>query len=169
MNVAVTDACIFIDLMELRLLSQFFGLDLHVNTSTDVFNELYTDQQELLRAYMSVGKLTIHNILPGEWEDIALKKYPRSLSDSDKTVLFLAKKINAIVLSSDKAVRNYSKQNSVPIHGILWIFDKLIEGNLISKEVAISKTNDLGSGNIFYKNNTDLTSEIEKRIVLWSK
>ena len=106
MNVAVTDACIFIDLIELRLLSHFFGLDLNVITTTDVFNELYPEQQELLRAYSSVGKLSIHNILPEEWAEIALEKYPKSLSDSDKTVLFLAKKMDAMVLSSDKTVRN---------------------------------------------------------------
>jgi hypothetical protein len=168
MKVAVTDACIFIDLMELRLLSHFFELDLQVNTTTDVFNELYPGQQELLRAYMSADKLCIHNILPEEWAEIALEKYPKSLSDSDKTVLFLAKKINAIVLSSDKTIRNYSKQNSVPFHGILWIFDKLIESSIISGEIAVLKINELVSRNIIYKNNMELTSEIEKRIVIWS-
>ena len=169
MKVAVTDACIFIDLIELRLLSHFFGLDINVYTTTDVFNELYPEQQKLLRAYKSVGKLCIQNILPEEWAKIALEKYPKSLSESDKTVLFLAKKINAIVLSSDKAVRNYSKQNSVPFHGILWIFDKIIETNLISNEIAVLKINELVSRNIIYKNNTELTSEIEKRVVIWSK
>jgi hypothetical protein len=169
MNVAVTDACIFIDLIELRLLSHFFGLDLNVNTTTDVFNELYPEQQELLRAYKSVDKLTIHNISPEEWAEIALEKYPKSLSDSDKTVLYIANKINAIVLSSDKTVRNYSKQNSITFHGILWIFDKFIEGKLLSGEIAILKINELILRNIIYKNNTDLSAEIEKRIVLWSK
>jgi len=169
MNIAVTDACIFIDLIELRLLSQFFGLQLQIHTSRDVYNELYPKQQDLLAAYMSVGKLTIHNILPHERELITMGKYPKSLSDSDKTVIFLAEKINATVISSDKAVRNYSKLNSIPYHGMLWIFDKLIESNIISNNIAVTKIKDLVLHNNVYQNNIELTSEIEKRIRLWSQ
>jgi hypothetical protein len=62
MKVAITDACIFIDLIELRLTSQFFGLQIETHTSLDVYNELYPEQQELLKAYQSIGKLIIHNI-----------------------------------------------------------------------------------------------------------
>jgi hypothetical protein len=169
MIIAVTDACIFIDLIELRLLSQFFGLQLQVLTSRDVYNELYPKQQDLLAAYMLVGKLTVYNILPEERKLITMGQYPKSLSDSDKTVIYLAKKNNATVISSDKAVRNYSKLNSIPYHGMLWIFDRLIESNIISSSIAVAKIKDLVSGNIVYQNNNELTSEIEKRIQLWSQ
>lgn len=169
MKVAVTDACIFIDLIELRLLSQFFGLHLQIYTTRDVYNELYPKQQNLLAAYMSVGKLTVHNILPEERTLISMGKYPKSLSDSDKTVIYLAEKNNATVISSDKAVRNYSKLNSIPYHGMLWIFDRLIESNIISANIAVTKIKDLVSRNIVYQNNNELTSEIEKRIQLWSQ
>ncbi len=139
MKVAVTDACIFIDLIELDILSSFFKLQLEVNTSVDVFNELYPSQQELLTEYRSGGKLLIHNILPEEREIIANANFPKSLSESDKSVVFLAKKIDALILSSDKALRNYSKRNSIPYHGMLWIFDRLIESSLISDNVAVTK------------------------------
>jgi hypothetical protein len=59
MKIAITDACIFIDIIELQLSSQFFGLKIEIHTSLDVFNELYIEQQELLKAYQSVGKLII--------------------------------------------------------------------------------------------------------------
>lgn len=48
MKIVVTDACIFIDVIELQLTGRFFGLNLDIHTTADVLNELYTDQQHLL-------------------------------------------------------------------------------------------------------------------------
>lgn len=72
-----------------------------------------------------------------------------------------------MVISSDKAVRNYAKTRSIEYHGMLWIFDYLIDVNLISKEDAINKIQKLISDNVFYKNNMELVSEITKRIDKW--
>lgn len=169
MKLAVTDACIFIDLIELQLSSEFFGLPIETHTSLDVFNELYSEQKEILKAYHSVGKLSIHNLSPNEKTRIQKEKFPRSLSDNDKTVIFLAEKLNATVISSDKAVRNYARTKAIEYHGMLWIFDKLIEFKLISPPEAIVKINNLFSRNIIYQNNVELTTEKKKRILLWSK
>jgi len=141
MKLAVTDACIFIDLIELHLMSEFFALPLEVHTTLDVFNELYAEQKEILKAYRSVGKLTIHNLTSEERSQIQEENFPRSLSDNDKSVIFLADKLDAKVISSDKAVRNYAKSKAIDFHGMLWIFDKLIEYKLISPFEAASKIN----------------------------
>jgi len=169
MRLAVTDACIFIDLIELHLTSEFFALRLEIHTSLDVFNELYPQQKEILKAYRSVGKLTIHNLTSEEKALIQEEKFPRSLSDNDKSVIFLADKLDAKVISSDKAVRNYAKSKTIEFHGMLWIFDKLIEEKQISPSEAITKINFLFSKNIVYQNNIELNSEKRKRILLWSK
>ena len=169
MKLVVTDACIFIDLIELQISSEFFGLPIEIHTSLDVFNELYTEQKEILKAYHSVGKLTIHNLSSQEKTNIREEKYPRSLSENDKTVLFFANKLNATVISSDKAVRNYARSKAIEYHGMLWILDKLIEYRLITPPEAITKINTLFSGNIIYQNNIELNIEKEKRIFLWSK
>jgi hypothetical protein len=47
-KVAVTDACIFIDLYELGLTNSFFALDLEAHTTLAVLNELYSEQQQIL-------------------------------------------------------------------------------------------------------------------------
>ncbi|WP_431215516.1 hypothetical protein ACQ86N_12975 [Puia sp. P3] len=111
MRIAITDACIFIDLYELDLTASFFLLSLDLHTSLDVFNELYPHQQQLLKAYQSVNKLTVHNLSMQDRQQIANSPYPKSLSFNDKTVLYLAERLNAIVISSDKAVRNFAKTN----------------------------------------------------------
>ncbi|CAG0954539.1 hypothetical protein FLAV_00371 [Flavobacteriales bacterium] len=168
MKIAITDACIFIDIYDLQLTSKFFGLELEIHISVDVFDELYDEQQEMLRAFQSVGKLIIHNIENHHRLEIISASYPRSLSSTDKTVLFLAKKIEAMVLSSDKAIRQCAKNKCIEYHGMLWVFDKLIEAGLIDYNSAITKINQLFATNFIYQNNAELRSEIDKRIEIWS-
>jgi|JI7StandDraft_1071085.scaffolds.fasta_scaffold272724_1 hypothetical protein len=169
MRIAVTDACIFIDVIDLQLTSHLFGLELEIHTSLDVFNELYAEQQQLLRAYQSVNKLVIHNINSDEKTAIVQEAFPKSLSENDKTVIFLARKLDAMLLSSDKAVRHYARLQSIEYHGMLWIFDCLLEYSLIQHSDAIQKLTELTNRNIVYQNNAELMSEVKKRIRAWTK
>lgn len=41
MKVAITDACIFIDLIELDIVTEFFQLKIELHTTVAVMNELY--------------------------------------------------------------------------------------------------------------------------------
>jgi predicted nucleic acid-binding protein len=169
MKLAITDACIFIDLHDLQLTAQFFSLDLEVHTSVDVINELYESQQQLLSAFLSVGKLTAHIIKEEDKKEIFSTSYPKSLSESDKTVLYLASKLNAMVLSSDKTVRNTAKNAAIDYHGMLWIFDQLVNNNFVSKSEASIKLKQLIMSNLVFQNNKELVKEMEKRLLLWSK
>lgn len=168
MKIAVTDACIFIDIIELRLTTQFFKLQLEVHTSLDVYNELYENQKAVLDAYQAVGILIIHNISSEDRLEMLNTTYPKALSDNDKTVIFLAKKLQALILSSDKPVRNYAKANAIEYHGMLWIFDQLVELKLILKKEAIMLLKSLVNSNIVYQNNKELVSEMTKRLKYWS-
>jgi hypothetical protein len=62
MKVAIADACIFIDLIELKIIADFFSLELEVHTTVDVMNEFFSEKQEILKAYEAGSKLTIHNL-----------------------------------------------------------------------------------------------------------
>lgn len=168
MKLAVTDACIFIDLIELRLTSEFFKLPIEIHTSLDVYNELYPEQKEILKAYNSVGKLTIHNLTSQEKVEIQKIRFPKSLSENDKTVIYLAEKLSATVISSDKAVRNFAKTKVIEYHGMLWIFDQVVENKLIDTSIAIKRIEELFSKNIIYLNNMALIKEKEIRIKIWS-
>lgn len=86
----------------------------------------------------------------------------------DCTVLFLAFQMDAMVLSSDKVVRNYAKKKSIDYHGMLWIFDVLIVQNCITAEMAGIKFRQLMSSNYIYQNNTVLLLEMNKRLKKWS-
>lgn len=169
MKIAITDACIFIDLHELQLTSSFFKLDIEVHTSVDVLNELYSVQKEVLMAFQAVQKLWVHNILEDDRLRIQQARYPRSLSSTDQTVLFLAEKLNAMLLSSDKAVRHHAKNKAIECHGMLWIFDQLVQQSLIPYHDAIAKLKMLISTNIVYQNNVALIQEVNHRIKKWQK
>lgn|SRR5690606_24177917 len=117
MRLVVTDACIFIDVIELQLTSKFFGLEFEVHTTIDVISELYPNQQEILRAYAQAEKLTIHILSPQDQIEIAKQNFPRSLSPEDASVIFTAQRLNATILSSDKPVRSFSKKLALNITG----------------------------------------------------
>jgi hypothetical protein len=167
MKLAVTDACIFIDLYELDLILPFFSLDIEIHTSLDVFNELYAEQQDVLLVFIANQQLTTHSISSDERTKILSTPYSRALSETDKTVLFLAEKHDAMVLSSDQVVRNHAKNKSIDYHGMLWIFDKLVEEGKITSQDAFSKLEQLIGQNIIYQNNRKLTAELNKRLILW--
>ena len=168
MRIAVTDANIFIDLIKLQIHSHFFGLRLDIHTTVDVFNELYAEQQEILDNYKSMNKLTVHVLSSANCISISQTPFPKGLSFEDKTVIFIAEKLDAILLSTDKLSRNYAKSRCVDCHGMLWIIDKLLEEEQLKKETAVTKVKELIEKNPGYRNNIELQSEINKRIKSWS-
>ena len=166
-KVAVTDACIFIDLHDLELTNSFFNLELEIHTTSTVLYELYVEQQRVLKAYQSVEKLIVHNLQEQDFLEIYSGEYPKSLSETDKSVLHIANKINACVLSSDKTLRNCAKNKDIEYHGMIWIFDKLIETSVLTKKEAAYKLKQLVAMNFVFRNNQKLVDEIEKRVKLW--
>lgn len=169
MKLVVTDACIFIDVIELQLTSEFFGLELEIHTTVDVINELFPQQQQLLRAYEHGDKLTIHVLTPADQEAISNENFPRALSPEDCSVIYIARKLNATVLSSDKPVRTHAKNLSIEYHGMFWIFDKLVAAKILNGATATDKLKVLMESNIIYKGNQEMAKEAEKRFRVWSK
>jgi hypothetical protein len=167
LKIAVTDACIFIDLFDIDLITSFFGLELEVHTTSGVYFELNDEQQLVLKAYQSVNKLVIHNLTENDFLEIYSEGYSKSLSETDKSVLYIANKLNACVLSSDKTVRNHAKNKFIECHGIIWVFDELVRLGILARKEAADKLNRLISLNYFFQNNKHLMSEIETRLKAW--
>lgn len=128
---------------------------------------MYPEQQEVLKAYQVVGRLMVHNLEEQDFIQIHAEKYPKSLSDTDKSVLHIANKIHACLLSSDKEIRNCAKNKDIEYHGMIWIFDKLFETAVLNPKDAAGKLNQLVESNFVFKNNPTLISEIEKRLKNW--
>jgi hypothetical protein len=145
----------------------FFNLELEIHTSSSVLFELYSEQQQILQAYQSVGKLNVHNLQEIDFIDIYIEEYPISLSEADKSVLHIANKINACVLSSDKTLRNCAKNKKIEYHGMIWILNRLVETNILKANEAKLKLKQLTAVNFLFRNNQKLAEEIEKRLKTW--
>jgi predicted nucleic acid-binding protein len=169
MKLAVTDACIFIDIHELDLTIGLFSLPIEIHTTSDIFRELYPEQQKQLITFQDHKKFHIHHLSANDRQIIFKAQYPNGLSDNDKTVIHLANQIDTLVLSSDKAVRHHAKKQGIEYHGMLWILDQLIANHLISKSIASQKLQQLIQKNSFYKSNVDLVLEMDKRLKLWKE
>lgn len=167
LKIAVTDACIFIDLYDLGLVAAFFNLEIEIHTTTSVYFELYPEQQQVLKAYQTVEKLLVHNLKEQDFIEIYSEEYPKSLWETDKSVLHIANKLNACVLSSDKVLRNCAKNKDIEYHGMIWIFDRLVEASLLTPNEAANKLKQIVATNFVFRNNQPLVAEIEKRLKIW--
>lgn len=167
LKIAVTDANIFIDLFDVGLVEMFFDSGLEVHTTATVFYELHTEQQAKLKTFLSAGKLEVHNLIEQDFVNIYNEHYPKSLSEADKSVLYVANKINACVLSSDKTVRYWAKNKHIEYHGMIWLFDYFVETSALTTTEAKRKLSELVTANFFYRNSRKLVEEVEKRLEKW--
>lgn len=170
MKIVVTDACIFIDVIDLNLAAKFFGLELDIHTTAEVINELYTSQQQILEGYKASEKLKVHILIGEEQQELMSDEYPKALTPEDRSVVYIAKKLrDATILSSDKPLRKYAKKLCIEYHGMLWILDQLVSQGGLPKPEAITKLIAWINSNLIYRNNAEIQAEVDTRIKSWSK
>jgi predicted nucleic acid-binding protein len=144
MAIAVNDANIFIDLLEVDLIDTFFKLRLDLHTTNLVLNELDATQQSVFKKYINRKLLTVKVL--NETEMLELKKLELAsgkLSAQDVSVYAYAKEIKAMILTSDRRLRNEAQSNGFEVHGILWLFEQLLEEGVIKPKKAIDKLTEL--------------------------
>jgi predicted nucleic acid-binding protein len=138
-EILVKDACIIIDLIELGLLSACFDLPCILVTTTQVIDEIINlEQRAIIQVFINDGKL----IIDGSGDLLTILKIKQNnsgLSFTDCTVLELAIRQKAILLSADKSLRNESKRQGLEVKGILWIIEQLYGNELIEKGIFLEK------------------------------
>jgi rRNA-processing protein FCF1 len=164
MIIAVNDANIFIDLLEINLIDEFFGLNLDLHTTNLVLNELDYAQQQIIKKQIIKKRLTIKILSDAELDQLKEKDITSNkLSKQDISVYAYAKELKAIILTSDKRLKIEAKSKGFEVHGILWIFEAMMTQKLIKSKVAIDKLTEL------MKLNTWLPiDECHKRIEKWN-
>jgi hypothetical protein len=73
MTIAVNDANIFIDLLEIDLIEEFFELNLDLHTTNLVLNELDHAQQQTIRNHITKKRLTIKVLSDVELNELKAK------------------------------------------------------------------------------------------------
>lgn len=154
----ISDANIFIDLFKLGLLEKFDKLNFALATTDFVVQELNNEQQNAL------SKLDIQTIkLSGDEIGLFYGEFSLvatlHISYADYSVFYAAKKYDGVVLSNDKALRNFTNARNVKVKGIFYILDTMVELGIESSARMIEYLKELA------RLNSRLPAhEIEKRI-----
>ena len=146
MEVVVNDTNIFIDLYTIGLLEEFFNLPISVHTVDFVMNEI-TNQEQLnaINNYIDNNRLTVHSFNAKELiEVIELhNSVSGNLSITDCAVWYCAQRNNYTLLTGDRQLRDRASESKVIVKGVIYIFDLLVEHNLITAGVASEKIQEL--------------------------
>lgn len=166
MKIAIKDANIIIDLHNINLLDAFLSLDYYVMTTDMVRSEIKgKDLKRRIDDYCDGNILRIETLSYDELLEInRIKAEQPGLSVPDCSVVLLAKKFDAMLLSGDRLLRNKANELGIECHGILWIMDELVLENRITPRIASQKLKDLMA-----TNNRLPHSECHKRLDKWKK
>ena len=142
MTIVVHDASILIDLVTCDLSESWFQLGFATTTTSLVWREVNRRRQkQRLRAFVDRGILRIEAASAETMTGILKLRaeLPRGVTVEDASVLHLAAKLKAILLSSDGLVRRCGSELGVEVHGILWVLDTLVQRKAITADVAVDR------------------------------
>jgi predicted nucleic acid-binding protein len=150
MIIVITDACFLIDLIDIDLFEEFLGLGYQVHITSSVFAELEGDEYvKPVSNCIKRKKMFLYNLTAAD--QTALEKlminHSSRLSESDCSCLYLAKEINATMLTCEKLLTKVARNLDIDVHGSLWILDRLLDASLITRRIAYRKLKDLMSIN----------------------
>ena len=141
MEIIINDANILIDLVKLNLMEEFVLLPFNFRTTDFIHNELNDDQKNTIQFYINCEKIEL--IVTESIEDydgiISISENNSGLSFEDCSVWYYANKLNCILLTGDGRLRKQAIANGISVRGILFIFDELLNNNLISFKSALEK------------------------------
>lgn len=140
-KIAVKDANILIDLDVAGLLDLWFQLGIETHTTTFVREEIDQVEHRELMSHFESGNIVAHDLEFSELvvvEDLMVE-VSRAAKFNDCSVLYLAEKLNTVLLTGDGALRKSASRRGIEVRGTLWVFDQLIEAGLLSKTTAAAK------------------------------
>jgi predicted nucleic acid-binding protein len=165
MIVLVNDAGILIDLLKADLIEPFFQLKYEFHVTDFAANEVQEDNVAQLDAFVDDRRLIKKTFDFEEPIKIQLLELQhKTLSIPDCSCLYWSKKLSAILLTGDAALRRIAEKHKISVHGLLWVFDELIKNRLISREIAYAKLK-----YILCVNPRLPVDECTKRLTKWKK
>ncbi len=133
-RIAIQDANILIDLINCGLLGHVLSLDFKFFTTSIIRAELIAHQDSVLNSYVEKGKIEVISISSEEFTIILelTSKYSK-LSSQDCSALYYSEKLDALLLTGDKALRNVAESLNLNVRGIFWLLDQLVENLIITQ------------------------------------
>ncbi len=165
MKILVNDTNIFIDLHSVGLLEEMCRLPYEIHTVDFVVAEIAdADQRRIFDELVAQGGIFIDGFTADEVIEIVEEHSSVSgnLSIPDCSVCYFARKHNVPMLTGDRRLRRYAEEQSIEVHGILFIFDELVRHDIISTSMAADRLEELFSINARLPK-----TEIRNRINRW--
>ncbi|MBE0597454.1 MAG: hypothetical protein IH614_09310 [Desulfuromonadales bacterium] len=149
MKIVIQDASVLIDLMEADLLDAWFDLGFDLRTTSLVWREVNRKNQRLqLKRHVDAGRFSIESIGAETLTEIVQLQINLSsrISLEDASALFIAGKLESILLTGDKRLRQSAEDRGIETHGLLWVFDTLVARGALLPEVAAERLQRLIEG-----------------------
>ncbi len=162
-KVTVKDACVLIDLANGGLLEAWFELGIETHTTDLVIRQVKAEQYwPLISGLMNDGRLKVATLSGAEMERLLRELGGLPVGLEDQTALFLALKLDAILLTGDRRLRLEGLKRQVEVHGVLWILDLLVTRKVVVPRLAAQKLRLMLTEGAFLP-----TDECEKRLQAW--
>ncbi|WP_300972755.1 MULTISPECIES: PIN domain-containing protein, partial [Muribaculaceae] len=122
------------------------------------------DQRRIFDELVARGEISVDGFTADEVIEIVEEHSSVSgnLSIPDCSVCYFARKHNVPMLTGDRRLRRYAEEQSIEVHGILFIFDELVRHDIISTSMAADRLEEL-----FAINARLPKAEIRDRINRW--
>lgn len=146
MKILVNDTNIFIDLHLVGLLEEMCRLPYEIHTVDFVVAEIAdADQRRIFDELVDRGEIYVDGFTADEVIEIVEEHSSVSgnLSIPDCSVCYFARKHNVPMLTGDRRLRRYAEEQSIEVHGILFIFDELVRHDIISTSMAADRLEEL--------------------------
>lgn len=165
MKIAVQDANILIDLELSGLLGVWFQLGIETHTTDLIIDQVRTGGHEEILANVASGRLIVHTFSGERIEEaFALTESFPGIDIEDGSIYLLAVELDALLLTGDSPLRKLAALRHVEVHGTLWIFELLLERNVLTRTLASEKLKLLLTMDRYLPR-----TECEKRLKAWDQ
>lgn len=131
-----------IDLTAAELLEAWFGLGIPTLTTSFVWREVNRRSQKArLRAFARSGQIEVVDMSSEILSEVLRLKMdlPRGLSLGDASVLYLAEKRAAVLLTGDRSLSKAAKSRAVPVYSLPALMDYMVRNAALSAASALDK------------------------------
>ena len=161
----VSDTSIFIDLISINVLDKLFLLPCDICTTDFVVNEIkWSNQRTEIDKHIKTKELKTVSFGFEELIKISELCSTSRTSMTDCSVWYLAKETGGRLITGDGKLRRAVEKDNVKVSGILYVFDNLVEYNIMDKVSASALLEQLMAINPRLPEH-----ECEKRIEAWRK
>lgn len=149
------------------LLDMMGELPYEIHTVDFVAAEIISeDQRQALRSLVNQKRIRVNSFTSQEVSEI-FEEYSavsNNLSIPDCSVCYFARKYQVPMLTGDRRLRRYAEDQSIEVHGILFLFDELVKHHVLAPNQAANKLRLLMQLNARLPK-TEITDRIER----WEK